>query len=187
MVKRSLCRKCWHWRRYGGWLGPHCGYLTDTGKCRLTQMTPEQRRSGECPVFEAGKPKRVIVKPFIEGSCRLARLTEGPPMYVAPKYKLDQEKLRALYDRGLTDREIAEEMGCARDSVRLWRKRTELPPNGNKAKRRVDWDAVRALYMAGMTDREIAEATGHHRQSIGDWRRTEGLPCNIDRKKEEAK
>ena len=42
--------------------------------------------------------------------------------------KLDEAKARTLYDRGLNDRQIAEELGnIRRQTVQKWRKRNELP------------------------------------------------------------
>lgn len=150
--------------------------MTDTGRSRIAQMTKEQIRSGECPFFEAGKAKRTIVRPFIISPDPLARLVYEP-MPRKPVLYTD-DLLLTEYDKGKTDREIAEALGCAKDTVRLWRKRKELPPNGMSPKRRIDYGKVRALYMEGLSDRKIAAELGCSSGRILDWRWAEGLPAN---------
>ena len=46
---------------------------------------------------------------------------------------LDKELAKKLYDLGMTDREIANEMCVSRDSVRAWRKRNGLVCNYYKS------------------------------------------------------
>ena len=46
--------------------------------------------------------------------------------------RLDRVKLLKLYMLGMTDREIAEAVGCCLDSVRVWRKECALDANRGK-------------------------------------------------------
>lgn len=176
MVKRKICRKCGHWRQRGGVLGPHCGYMEDTGRSRIAQMTEAQRKSRECPFFEAGPPKKVLHKPIVVSPNRLARLTEGRMFRSRPR--LDYDRMLTLYDQGKSDQEIADEMNCAKETVRGWRARRELPPNVNMPRKRVDTEKVRALYMAGFSDRRIADMVGCSSNAVLDWRHREKLPPN---------
>ena len=89
----------------------------------------------------------------------------------------DQRRRRELYDRGLSDREIAEETGAKISTVTSWRDNFGLAPNpGGKRGIPVSWeeDGLR-LYREGKTDREIAEAVGRSVATVGEWRRKHGL------------
>ena len=184
MVNRKTCRKCWHWRRSGA-LGPFCGYHIDTGKCRLPQMTREQIESGECPFYEAGKPRKTIVRPFVVSPDPLASLAYGRLRATPGKLRYDEDKLLTMYDKGMNDAEIARELGCAKDTVFRWRKRMELPPNGNNSHYSIDWERIRALYEQGLNDSQIGKAVGVSHQTVCNWRSANKLPSNF--RKEENK
>ena len=177
MVKRSICRKCWHWRRKEDDNVAFCGYHVDTGRCRITQMTPEERKSGECRFFEAGEPKKERVRPMIVNPDPLARIVyESPRRKKQPVY--DRDRMLTLYDQGKSDGEIAAAMGCIKDTVMHWRKSMELPPNRHKPHRKIDRERVRALYMRGLNDQEIAKEMNISHQSVSNWRNENGLPRN---------
>lgn len=42
------------------------------------------------------------------------------------------ERMWKMYQQGLNDREISEEIGCSQTAVRRWRYRNSLPPNDKK-------------------------------------------------------
>lgn len=44
--------------------------------------------------------------------------------------RIDWDAAKAVYDRGGTDREIAQAVECAVISIKKWRKRNGLPPRG---------------------------------------------------------
>lgn len=46
--------------------------------------------------------------------------------------KFDWERARELYRRGMSDLQIANELGCSIQSVRRWRTKQELLPNAGK-------------------------------------------------------
>lgn len=48
--------------------------------------------------------------------------------------KTNYADIRNLYNRGLTDREIAGKTGCTAYTVGIWRRKFNLPPNGGKEK-----------------------------------------------------
>lgn len=45
------------------------------------------------------------------------------------KYRYDYSKFQEFYDRGLSDRKAAKEIGCSPFTFRQWRIRNNLPPN----------------------------------------------------------
>lgn len=86
-----------------------------------------------------------------------------------------RRKLRELYDRGMTDREIAEETGLSEKTAAKFRKDNGLPPH--KKERSVSFDTEKALQLwkKGKTDPEIGEALGVSKACIWHWRHREGL------------
>lgn len=179
MVSKKICRGCCHWRRQRtGVLGPHCGFLMDTGYSRIGQMTGEQRKSGECPFFEKGRQRKTTVKPFIVSPDPLSRLSYGLPGIPKPRRtKYDEDKILTLYDQGKSDKEIAAALECSAEAIRGWRRRRELPANFPRAPS-LDTRGVRELYMAGLNDGEIARRVGCTRNAVYVWRKRERLPAN---------
>lgn len=103
----------------------------------------------------------------------------------------DYDRIRELYEAGMTDGKIAKEMGLVDQSlVRKWRERYGIPEHGNQ-KRIPKFDRVLAwqMYQDGKNDREIADAMDIDRTQVYQWRKKEGLePMNkimADRLKEE--
>jgi transcriptional regulator len=83
------------------------------------------------------------------------------------------ERRMEMYKQGLTDREIADQVGMAQESVSYWRRRNGLPRNAAR------WDSQRmSLYNQGMTDREIGRQTGQRATTICNWRAARKLPAN---------
>ena len=63
------------------------------------------------------------------GGCRLKKPTDVP--IGNGHLTVDQlDEMEGLYNSGLTDPEIAEIIGCHRNSVLRWRRRNTLPANG---------------------------------------------------------
>ncbi len=97
-----------------------CDYMRITGKSRTAQIPPEERDK-PCPFYERGRKVPLRIKPVTESTKK------------EPRYRFDQRKMRELYDAGLLDHQIAVEVGCTADGVRLFRKRNGLPTNYRKA------------------------------------------------------
>ena len=112
------CLKC----RFHGWLSGElcCDYIYITGRSRTAQMTKADR-DRPCRFFESGKRVPIKEKPMTDSTAKL------------PRYRFDQRKMRELYDAGLLDHQIAVEVGCTAEGVRLFRKRNGLPTNYRKA------------------------------------------------------
>lgn len=142
---------------------PDCIYRNhenprNTGRCRYWQMT------GHCRT--AGLPEHL-------------KLPSRCPRYVSdgvtPKHEdaLWHVKALALYEKGLTDREIAEAIGISRDTFGEWRRRSaKLPPNPDRKgpESRFDWKKAEELYRQGLNDSEIARVLGCSTASVWRWR-----------------
>lgn len=159
-----------------GDLGPHCNYLLITGRIRLGQMTgeqrAEQRRTGVCLHREEGMPSRVIEAP--SETYQIKKLPSPR------RSKFDTETLQRLYSQGLSDEELAGELGSSREWVRAWRRKNGLksnPPESQRRREERDAEALR-LYRAGWTDEAIGKAVGLAGRTVKAWRKKNGLPAN---------
>lgn len=86
-----------------------------------------------------------------------------------------------LYNKGLSDREIAEKLYLDVSTITAWRRHKELPPNPppNNAKRKPKFDTIKAkaLYDAGANDVLIATKLGVNKVTIRSWRNDNNLPA----------
>jgi len=86
-----------------------------------------------------------------------------------------EDRRLALYQQGLSDGQIATQIGVTRSAIAYWRKANKLAanqPSLEKHARRM------SLYRQGMNDCQIAVAIGVHRTSIAEWRTANGLEPN---------
>lgn len=116
MVNQKLCAKCRYWKNYGTHIS-HCWYCLENHKSRIAQMTPEQRKNGECPFFERRTKSR--------------------------RARVDYGKVLVLYMQGLSDQKVAKGAGCSQTAVHEWRRMKGLPPNYPNRKRGECNDAKR--------------------------------------------
>ena len=79
-----------------------------------------------------------------------------------------------LYYRGLTEREIGEQLHYAPETIAKRRQAHGLLGNS----RDKPMHERLLLYRQGLTDREIAEATGTRRDAVQMWRWRKGLTAN---------
>lgn len=98
----------------------------------------------------------------------------------AKKESVDEVAFEELYNRGFTDREIADVMGVKQDTVKKFRQRRGLSPNTSKL---IENSRFEELYSRGLTDREIADAMGVKRSTVKKFRQRRGLPPNSGSKK----
>jgi len=84
-------------------------------------------------------------------------------------------KIQKLYDKGLTDGRIAEQLGTYRDIIIQWRKQENLPSN-----HKISFDEVKVLelYEAGLNDSQIARELNIGRTHIWKWRNQKDLLPN---------
>jgi len=89
------------------------------------------------------------------------------------------ERLR-LYEEGLSDSEIAREIGVAKTTISGWRWRRKLPPNGGERGRQKihipKGDLERMYWEEGMTQTEIGEELGVSEYVVSDRMREYGIP-----------
>jgi hypothetical protein len=89
----------------------------------------------------------------------------------------------ALYEQGLTDREIAIRTGVRPNTVVVWRRERDLAVNpsdrGNKAPQA---QSRQLLYELGWSDGHIARVQHVDKASVRDWRRRRHLPANFSRR-----
>ncbi len=98
----GYCKGCLHL----GWAGkePICDYLGQVGHVR------------PCPPGEGCTEHTRLKAP------------QGTQTVIKRKYaRLDKERAKALYDAGLGDQRIAQELGVHKDTVCAWRRRNGLP------------------------------------------------------------
>lgn len=116
------CKRCVHRSDRGS--VSTCNYQQNTGHCKIvtavrTDGTEYKTVSPveNCAFFEPGRRK----KPAVE-TWRLAPAVA----------KIDYRLIYKLYLQGLTDRVVAEKVGCNVNTVRAWRKKNNLPANRYK-------------------------------------------------------
>ena len=116
------CKRCVH-RSDRGSVNA-CNYQQNTGHCKIVTAV---RADGteyktvspveNCAFFEPGRQR----KPDVE-TWRLAPAVA----------KIDYRLIYKLYLQGLTDRVVAEKVGCNVNTVWAWRKKNNLPANRYK-------------------------------------------------------
>jgi len=84
--------------------------------------------------------------------------------------------VRELHADGLTDREIAVELGVSRQGV--WVARTALRLKAHRRWRRFADAQLRVLHARGLTDGQIGRRLGVTKQTVGKRRQKLGLPPN---------
>lgn len=91
-------------------------------------------------------------------------------------------RLVELWEQGLSDREIAQDIECSMSTVKNIRKQENLPPNDERFLSTEKAAERRKLYDSGLIDCKIAGKQGVSQSSIYQWRRRNGLPANKRRK-----
>ena len=97
-----------------------CDYLGMTGRSRIKQLPQSERLNFQrCPCYERVQrtEKLCTEESYVKNAAYDWR--EGQRRYV----------------RGESDGEIADALGCARSTVRYWRRRMRLPANTVKSRR----------------------------------------------------
>ena len=90
--------------------------------------------------------------------------------------KEPEERLLALYNKGLTDSEIAQQMHVSTATVWHWRQERKLPTHGSV--HRQHWQTqAQAMYADGKSDTEIASALSVSKNAVWRWRQEQGLPA----------
>ena len=157
-------------------------------KTRLGQMVKKYKlpsthrkimllmRGENCPFFDpvyTGKKRRILrPKPPLAKNPRKPREKKD---YIPPD--AEEDKLRELYGKGLSDRQIAVQLGTKEYRVYRWRKDRKLSSNYNNTHRTIDEERARELYDEGSPDTRIAAELGCGVSTVASWRYREGLPA----------
>ena len=161
---RPECKQC-QWRgTFPGVDHITCDFCWITGRVKA-KLPP--RADGLCPAFEEGDQMRIEVRPM-----------DDPFRAIIVKGKrFSHEELLALYNKGLTDGEIAREIGSVKSTIYKWRHRNKFPPNGKPQDggSKYDYKVFRELYDQGLSDTKIAKACGCAASTVSRWRTLEGL------------
>jgi len=86
---------------------------------------------------------------------------------------IDYSQVKALYESGKSDREIAAALGISKSTVCHWRKRRGLKPNSH-----IDSSQIQALYYAGLSDKEISQTLHISQSTVRYWRYKNGVTPN---------
>ena len=137
------------------------------GVKQLTDKAEELLKPRNCPCFvdRLGRKSPPSEEP--------ARKT---PVVREAWRKVDPAKIRALYEQGLTDRQIAEKLECTTTPIFAWRKRWGKAAHVEKPRGKVDPELAMQMYLEGKCDREIGEAMNCGHNAIAYWRTRNGLP-----------
>lgn len=105
------------------------------------------------------------------------RRVRGNPDIRCKRFGLAEhtERILELHGSGMSDPEIAAEIGCARQSIQEWRTRHGLPANlppGAPKRRR---DDLMALHNQGLRTLQIAEAAELPYSTVWSWKKRNGL------------
>lgn len=105
------------------------------------------------------------------------KFSSTPPVR---KRTVDVERLRQLYDQGLPDIAIADELKIGRHYVAKLRQELGLPARQKHAALVERGQKMLSLYEQGMSDGEIAVAVGVSTDTVRNWRRRSGLPSHAE-------
>lgn len=172
-----------------------CDYIGQTGHSRLLwhRVRGLSEEVEDCRLYEPGK-RRVLTQGVnlkaYSGSGKIA--TTGRLKYPRKAKKKepkittklirkrelaearDAERLE-MYDRGMTDTQIAAALGVAQNTITVWRTSRGLPSQTEKKKAKEEF-AFRRLYEAGYTLAECEKLIGRARATLAAWRDAAGIP-----------
>lgn len=168
MIVHKNCRDCQF--RAGEHEPYECAYAL------LTGLTRKARPPGDgCPYKIVGDRLEGIATMVIDPDQRERSVETVKPH--SRKSAVPPEKYRELYDKGLSDREMAEQLHITPGGVYFWRNKNGLPPhNTNKTPHRVDTKEYRKLYDLGWSDAKIADKLGVTPGSVYQYRKRNHLP-----------
>ena len=89
---------------------------------------------------------------------------------------------KRLYDKGLTDKQMAEELGIHKTTLVSWRNKHKLPLHPSRGNMLSDEDEAlrRKLYRMGLSDGVIARKVGVAPITIYGWRHSRKLKPNFE-------
>lgn len=173
----------------------NCRYMDIAGQTRLGAIYKKYGAAAarrltdpaNCPMYEPepGCPRLPPIEPRPEGQTEKQAKKHRPPGITLTEE--EEARRMGMYRSGLTDAEIAAELGLSEKAVKSWRRRRNLPCVKRKRKETEFQATVKRLYTEGKTDREIAEIIGSKPSTICSWRSRSNLPPNAGPRKNSHK
>lgn len=105
------------------------------------------------------------------------KFSAAPPVR---RRTVDLERLRQLYDQGMPDVAIADELKIGRHYVAKLRQELGLPARQKHAALVERGQKMLSLYEQGLSDGEIAVAVDVSIDTVRNWRRRSGLPSHAE-------
>jgi hypothetical protein len=93
--------------------------------------------------------------------------------------QVDQDRFIKLYEKGLNDRQIADELGLSQNIISTFRRKIGVPSRFGIW---FDIEKCKELYDEGKTDRQFARELGLNDKHIVNWRERYRLPVNVHQK-----
>lgn len=94
-------------------------------------------------------------------------------LIIKKPHVIDYSQVKALYESGKSDREVAAALGISKCTVCHWRNRNGLKPNSH-----IDYSQIQALYYAGLSDKEISQTLHISQSTVRYWRYKNGVTPN---------
>lgn len=171
-----------------------CDYIGQTGHSRLLwhRVRGLSEEIEDCRLYEPGK-RRVLTqgvnlktysgdgKVATTGRLKYPRKAKKKEPKITTKLIRKRELAEArdaerleLYDRGMTDTQIAAALGVAQNTVTAWRTSRGLPSQTEKKKAKEEF-VFRRLYEAGYSLAECEKLIGRARATLAAWRDAAGI------------
>lgn len=96
--------------------------------------------------------------------------------------KIDLGKLQVLYNQGLSDSKIAEQLGCSRKSIARRRNKLGLPVNFWQSRVRRNPELVKQMLIEGKSSAEISKLLNVSTTTIGKFKKENNLKGAYDMK-----
>ena len=133
--------------------------------------------------YRLAKDKKAIITVLADLTCssqaEVRRFLGVEKPRSKPATRLDREKAMAYYEAGMSDIEIAEQLGVHKSTVSAWRRTNGLNSNLVVMCPADDEKARMELYEQGLNDSEIGDALHMSPATIWKWRKLRGLPPNV--------
>lgn len=155
-------------------MGYSCDYASITGRTRTGELIKLYGRNFSKALLE---PKHC---PFRKKGMRLSTLTQEIVEGRERSMKQLKPRFMQLYNRGMTDAEIGNQIHKSSNTVAEFRRSLGLEAHERKPApaHPVDDEIAEAMYKAGMNDAEIANKFGCAPSAVLRWRRKRNLKPN---------
>ena len=152
-----------------------CQYSDVTG--RTKHRRNERYDIRQCKYYEPG-PKVKLITPPLSMLPRPVKPEENARLHRGPQYDWEKEAV-PLWEKGATDAEVAEALGCSLHYAGKMRLRLGLPCRRERSRRFEKQDGLLAgeMYKAGLNDEQISAALGFAPPCIRNWRKEQNLPA----------